>query len=49
MMSRIREEIEKLREVEGAVRAGGGKKKIAKQHASGKLTARERSLGDAEK
>jgi len=27
----------------------GGKKKNAKQHASGKLTARERSLGDAEK
>ncbi|MDP3039764.1 MAG: hypothetical protein Q8O18_07830 [Deltaproteobacteria bacterium] len=48
-MSKIRDEIEKLSQVEGAVRAGGGKKKIAKQHASGKLTARERSLGDAEK
>ena len=49
VIPRIREEIEKLRKVEEAVRAGGGKKKIAKQHASGKLPARERSLGDAEK
>jgi acetyl-CoA carboxylase carboxyltransferase component len=41
-MSRMREEIEKLRQGEETVRAGGGKKKIEEQHASGKLAARER-------
>ncbi len=41
-MSGVRDEIEKLRQVEEAARAGGGKKYIEEQHRLGKLTARER-------
>ena len=41
-MSRVRDEIEKLRQIEEAVRAGGGKKYVEEQHRLGKLTARER-------
>ena len=41
-MSRVRDEIERLRQVEEVARAGGGKKKIDEQHALGKLSARER-------
>ena len=41
-MSLVREEIEKLRQIEEAVRAGGGQKQVEEQHRLGKLTARER-------
>ena len=41
-MSRIKDEIEKLQQVEETARAGGGQKRIDEQHAKGKLTARER-------
>src|SRR4030042_1355741 len=41
-MSRIKAEIEKLRQGEETARAGGGQKRIDEQHAKGKLTARER-------
>ena len=41
-MPMIKAEIEKLRQVEEAARAGGGQKRIDEQHAKGKLTARER-------
>jgi acetyl-CoA carboxylase carboxyltransferase component len=41
-MSAVKEEIEKLKQVEEAARAGGGKKNIDEQHRLGKLTARER-------
>jgi acetyl-CoA carboxylase carboxyltransferase component len=34
--------VERLRTIEAKLRAGGGAEKIAKQHAAGKLTARER-------
>jgi methylmalonyl-CoA carboxyltransferase large subunit len=44
------ERIDALREKRGAVELGGGAKRIEKQHASGKLTARERiaALSDHE-
>ena len=41
-MSRINDEVEKLKKVEEAARAGGGKKYIDEQHRLGRLTARER-------
>ncbi|MDI6753699.1 MAG: acyl-CoA carboxylase subunit beta [Thermodesulfobacteriota bacterium] len=41
-MSRINDEIEKLKQVEETARAGGGKKHIEEQHRIGKLVARER-------
>ena len=41
-MSRVRDEIEKLKQIEEAARAGGGKKYADEQHRQGKLTARER-------
>jgi acetyl-CoA carboxylase carboxyltransferase component len=41
-MSAVKEEIEKLKQMEEAARAGGGKKNIDEQHRLGKLTARER-------
>ena len=39
----MRELVEQLRELEGRLRSGGGDERIAKQHAAGKLTARERT------
>jgi acetyl-CoA carboxylase carboxyltransferase component len=41
-MSSVRDEIEKLRQVEEAARAGGGPKYVDQQHRLGKLVARER-------
>jgi acetyl-CoA carboxylase carboxyltransferase component len=41
-MSSVKEEIERLKQVEEAARAGGGKKNIDEQHRLGKLAARER-------
>ncbi|MBM4333673.1 MAG: methylmalonyl-CoA carboxyltransferase [Deltaproteobacteria bacterium] len=41
-MSLMKDEIEKLKQIEEAARAGGGKKNIDEQHRLGKLTARER-------
>jgi len=41
-MTRVRDEIERLQQIEEAARAGGGKKYIEEQHRLGKLTARER-------
>jgi len=41
-MSHVRNEIEKLKQIEESVRAGGGKKYVEEQHRLGKLTARER-------
>ena len=41
-MTRGRDEIERLRQIEEAARAGGGKKYTEEQHRLGKLTARER-------
>ena len=38
----MREAVERLQTLEDRLRQGGGAKKIEKQHASGKLTARER-------
>jgi len=38
----LKEELEKLAQKEEEIRAGGGEKRIQQQHASGKLTARER-------
>jgi acetyl-CoA carboxylase carboxyltransferase component len=38
----LREENDKLKKLEGELKAGGGEKNIQKQHESGKLTARER-------
>ena len=40
--SRLRELADELRELEARLRAGGGPKRIEKQHQQGKLTARER-------
>ena len=42
MTSRLRETSAATRELESTLRAGGGKEKTARQHAQGKLTARER-------
>lgn len=42
MTSRLRELTAQLRELERTLRLGGGQDKIEKQHAQGKLTARER-------
>lgn len=41
-MSRMKEEIDKLRKIEELAKAGGGRPKIEEEHAKGKLTARER-------
>jgi acetyl-CoA carboxylase carboxyltransferase component len=41
-MTRGRDEIERLRQIEEAARAGGGRKYTEEQHRLGKLTARER-------
>ncbi len=38
----LKDELEKLAEREEKIKAGGGKERIQRQHASGKLTARER-------
>ena len=38
----MREKIEKLQEMDRKVKLGGGEKRIERQHANGKLTARER-------
>src|ERR1051326_1822134 len=40
--SRMKQMVHSLQELEEALRAGGGAKKIEKQHRDGKLTARER-------
>ncbi|HYL37045.1 MAG TPA: carboxyl transferase domain-containing protein [Bryobacteraceae bacterium] len=40
--SDMRQQVERLQELEERLRAGGGAKKIEKQHRDGKLTARER-------
>ena len=42
MSSRLRELADEVRELEARLRMGGGADRIAKQHAQGKLTARER-------
>ena len=42
MTSRLRELSAQLRELERTLRLGGGQERIEKQHAQGKLTARER-------
>lgn len=41
-MATVQQKIEELRKRRGNANLGGGKKRIDKQHASGKLTARER-------
>jgi acetyl-CoA carboxylase carboxyltransferase component len=41
-MPSVKDKIEKLRQIEETVRAGGGQKDIDEQHRLGKLTARER-------
>jgi len=38
----LKEELERLAKLEEEIKAGGGEKRIQQQHASGKLTARER-------
>ena len=38
----LKEELDKLAKLEAEIKAGGGEKRIQQQHASGKLTARER-------
>ena len=45
MTTRLRELSAELRALEDRLRLGGGADKIDKQHAQGKLTARERVLG----
>jgi 3-methylcrotonyl-CoA carboxylase beta subunit len=40
--SRLRAEIQELRELETLIREGGGPKRVKRQHSQGKLTARER-------
>ena len=42
MTSRLRELSAEVRELERTLRQGGGQERIEKQHAQGKLTARER-------
>ena len=41
----IEDKVADLRAKRAAVELGGGKERIEKQHAAGKLTARERSKG----
>ncbi len=41
-VSHMRRMLERLENIEQRVRAGGGPKKVEKQHREGKLTARER-------
>lgn len=41
-MSTVQEKIEELKQHQARIELGGGQKRIDKQHASGKLTARER-------
>ncbi|MGB9699354.1 MAG: acyl-CoA carboxylase subunit beta [Thermodesulfobacteriota bacterium] len=41
-MVSLKEEIERLKQIEEEARLGGGKKRIEEQHSQGKLTARER-------
>ena len=41
-MATVQEKIEQLQKMQDKVKLGGGEKRIAKQHDSGKLTARER-------
>ncbi len=41
-MKTTKEKIEQLRQIKARLAVGGGEKRIAKQHESGKLTARER-------
>ncbi|VBB09638.1 carboxyl transferase [Lucifera butyrica] len=41
-MVTIQEKVRNMKEMQRKVKAGGGEKRIAKQHAGGKLTARER-------
>ncbi|MGL5513593.1 MAG: carboxyl transferase domain-containing protein, partial [Sporomusa sp.] len=41
-MSTTREKLQELHEKTQKVKLGGGQKRIEKQHAAGKLTARER-------
>lgn len=43
--ARLREASDRLRALEARVREGGGAERIARQHAQGKLTARERVAG----
>jgi len=38
----VKEELDKLAKLEAEIKGGGGEKRIQQQHASGKLTARER-------
>ncbi|HEX5579996.1 MAG TPA: carboxyl transferase domain-containing protein, partial [Gemmatimonadaceae bacterium] len=45
MSSRLRELATEARALEARLREGGGRKRIAKQHEQGKLTARERVAG----
>ncbi|MCP5116348.1 MAG: acyl-CoA carboxylase subunit beta [bacterium] len=42
MAEDLKDLLTRLREIEGAVCAGGGPEKVSKQHKAGKLTARER-------
>jgi len=41
-MKTTKEKVEQLRQIKARLAAGGGENRIAKQHESGKLTARER-------
>ena len=41
-MATVQEKIELLHEKLAKVKAGGGEKRVEKQHAQGKMTARER-------
>jgi 3-methylcrotonyl-CoA carboxylase beta subunit len=43
--TRLRQLSDVVREVEARIREGGGAERIAKEHARGKLTARERIAG----
>ena len=45
MTNRLRQLSDEVRELEARLRTGGGPDKIARQHAQGKLTARERVTG----
>jgi 3-methylcrotonyl-CoA carboxylase beta subunit len=42
MLEAMRKLVEEVQSLEDKLRAGGGEKKIEKQHRDGKLTARER-------
>ena len=41
-MATVQEKIQELKQLQEKIKLGGGAKRIEKQHASGKLTARER-------